>query len=86
MDYKNRNYKSRYIFKSAVTEGVILVGFLGGEFEAEQRNKRRACIGKIVTCICHNGNRAGQRACNKFDYCKKYVQKYTHKSAQYAVA
>ena len=84
-DYERRDGKAGDVLYPAVAEGVVGIGLLARETEAQQRYRRRARVRKVIERIGRNGDRARERTCGVFPRKQQRVQAYAQHAAQRAV-
>ena len=84
-DYHSRHSQAAYVLYPAVAEGVIRVGLLAREPEAQQGDNRRSGVGKVVEGVGGYGYGAGDHSGHVFAREQQNIQEYAQQAAQAAV-
>ena len=74
-----------YVLDAAVAEGMVGVGLLPCQAEAQQRHRRGPGVGQVVEGVRRNGDGAGQPPGEEFADEQQDVQGDAHSAAQGAV-
>lgn len=82
---ENGNHQPGEIFVSAVTVGMLLIGGLGCQLEAQKADDAGGSVGQVVHRVRHNGNRSGQPSCGQLDDEQKDIGKNPGDAEQFSV-
>ena len=73
LDDQKCHDKSRNIFNSSVSKGVIRIGRLTCHLHADKADDGGGRIGQVVKCICHNRNAVYQKPDKKLGSKEKKI-------------